>query len=315
MDNKARRLVIIAGMHRSGTSLLANILHTLGFSLGDNLIPAPEYDNALGYWEPQEVVDLHEALFKAMHLRSDDCDIFPAGWQGSAPAQQAKNTITQWLGTFSDQNRFIAVKDPRICRFLPLWTEVAKEQGFDVSFVLPIRNPLEVALSLAKRGDEYRDTQRSLLWWLAHVLEAERNSRGHKRVVYIYPELIENWQDVAERIARNLEFSWPEEYTYVGEKIENIVSPTLYRNQQSSDALNAIDQLGWAAQVFDMFSLHSAGKDELNLGQLDKIYEQLVDFLEPLKGGKFTPHGSDEEIKQLEKAIMVQNAPWWKRLF
>ncbi len=43
----------------------------------------------------------------------------------------------------------IAVKEPRICRFAPLYSELLAEQGYECLFVLPLRNPLAVIASLA----------------------------------------------------------------------------------------------------------------------------------------------------------------------
>lgn len=46
----------ILGMHRSGTSALAQVVHLLGADIGKNedLIPA-EPANAAGYWERRDV--------------------------------------------------------------------------------------------------------------------------------------------------------------------------------------------------------------------------------------------------------------------
>ena len=49
---EAQRAICIAGAHRSGTSMLARLLHACGLYLGpkDALMP-PQADNPDGFWE------------------------------------------------------------------------------------------------------------------------------------------------------------------------------------------------------------------------------------------------------------------------
>ena len=51
--------LVVLGMHRSGTSLLANLLGRLGASYGGPLIQA-HVDNPGGYWEHAEIVSIHD---------------------------------------------------------------------------------------------------------------------------------------------------------------------------------------------------------------------------------------------------------------
>ena len=51
--------LIISGMHRSGTSLIAGMLAQAGVDLGDRLVPAAR-DNPLGFFEDADFVAFHE---------------------------------------------------------------------------------------------------------------------------------------------------------------------------------------------------------------------------------------------------------------
>ena len=53
--------LLITGMHRSGTSATARVLHHAGLDLGDRLL-APTLDNALGYYEDVEFCELNLTL-------------------------------------------------------------------------------------------------------------------------------------------------------------------------------------------------------------------------------------------------------------
>ena len=57
----SQRLIVVAGMHRSGTSAFARALEVFGISLQGRLRPSAE-DNLKGFWEDQDIVDLNEAL-------------------------------------------------------------------------------------------------------------------------------------------------------------------------------------------------------------------------------------------------------------
>lgn len=68
--------VIILGMHRSGTSIIAGVLHTLGVYMGNKFIGA-HWSNLLGHFENIEFVRLNDKILKNAggswdnHLRKD----------------------------------------------------------------------------------------------------------------------------------------------------------------------------------------------------------------------------------------------------
>ena len=43
--------VIVLGMHRSGTSALAGLLHELGLEMGSSLMSGRADENEKGFWE------------------------------------------------------------------------------------------------------------------------------------------------------------------------------------------------------------------------------------------------------------------------
>lgn len=54
-------LVLVMGMHRSGTSLLGGVLQRLGLSLPGEVIAADQH-NPAGYFEWDQVVEIQENL-------------------------------------------------------------------------------------------------------------------------------------------------------------------------------------------------------------------------------------------------------------
>ena len=103
---------------------------------------------------------------------------------------------------YGDAPMFV-VKDPRICRFFPLWRNVIKSFGAELRVVLMIRNPLEVTRSLAQR-DEFSLRYSSQLW-LRHVLDAEFETRNCKRALVTYSGFMNDWMKATKEIEGKLD--------------------------------------------------------------------------------------------------------------
>ena len=61
------KVLIVLGMHRSGTSLTTNWLYDCGLDVGDNLYGASEY-NKKGYYEDVSFLNLHKRILKELGL-------------------------------------------------------------------------------------------------------------------------------------------------------------------------------------------------------------------------------------------------------
>ena len=62
------RLIVVLGMHRSGTSTIARALQTMGVSLGDKLMPAADGDNPKGFFEDTDIYALNVEMLHALQL-------------------------------------------------------------------------------------------------------------------------------------------------------------------------------------------------------------------------------------------------------
>lgn len=179
--------LLVAGMHRSGTSALTGTLSLLGFKLGERLLP-PSEDNPKGFYENADVVALHERLLSALGSSWDDPRPLPEGWSGSGAAERATADIKALvLDNFEDVARW-AVKDPRICRFLPIWRRALAEVGVSACVLMMVRHPWEVATSIEKRN-EWGVPLGELLW-LRYVFDAVAGSEGWPTAVLRYQDLL-----------------------------------------------------------------------------------------------------------------------------
>ncbi len=179
--------IIVLGMHRSGTSATAGALAALGLHLGDRLVPAAT-DNPHGYFENADAVSVSENLLAALDRSWDDVRELPRDWVDSIAASDTATAIRARILPALREQRPWALKDPRMCRLLPLWRRLLAEQNVQTACVLVLRHPHEVAASLHAR-DRMPAVQAQLLW-LRHVFESIAGSVGLQRVVLPYASLL-----------------------------------------------------------------------------------------------------------------------------
>jgi hypothetical protein len=216
-----QRLLLLLGMHRSGTSALAGLLQSHGFQ-GPREVPPADANNPSGYWEPQRIVACHTALLEQLGSSWDDPLLPDGALQGEqgllgeqlpAALDQLEQALEQAFPVHPGQAPGVAlVKDPRQCRLQPLWAALIEAHQIEAAAVLVVREPLAVVASLQAR--DQLPVNRSLLLWLQHTLEAERHSRPLPRLVVSYHQLLAAPEAVLEQV-RQL---WPAEVLQPQEK-------------------------------------------------------------------------------------------------
>jgi GT2 family glycosyltransferase len=245
--------LVVLGMHRSGTSALTGMLHHLGVALGSRLMAATP-DNPRGYWEHSDIVAVHERLMTALGWGWDDIRSLPAGFEREEPAQTARSELAAILHRDFAGAPLWGLKDPRLCRLMPLWAAQFAEERVEPRYLLAVRHPLDVAESLSAR-DGMNPAWGALLW-LGHLLDAERASRGAKRVIVHYEDLVgaSGWRDTAARVAAEFRVDWPQSGAAAEAAVEAFLAPEL-RRQRGSDAAGAAGgRLGrWVGSVYEAF--------------------------------------------------------------
>ena len=195
-----RRAILVLGMHRSGTSALTRIIGHLGASLPFD--PMPETaDNPCGYWESRSIARFNNRLLESAGTRWNDDAPLPDAWFADpARAADEDEAATLLAAAFGDAT-LLVLKDPRVCRLLPLWRNVLARGGIESCAVIALRDPGEVARSLQARLEDaaFRPAavaapERGLLLWLRYVLDAEARSRDMPRTVIDYSALVADWR-------------------------------------------------------------------------------------------------------------------------
>ena len=166
-------LILVVGMHRSGTSLLGSILQALGVSMPGPLIEGDAH-NPEGYFERADITALQEELLIDLDRwwpsEMGPCPL-PEGWLDSARGQRAAACLRRLLlADLQQQQRPWAIKDPRSSLLMPLWHQVARELNLPLRLVLAIRHPAEVITSLLNRDTASTGMSlgRAQALWLRH---------------------------------------------------------------------------------------------------------------------------------------------------
>lgn len=215
---RRRCALVVLGMHRGGTSAVAGMLHRLGVDFGPRLMPA-NADNPAGYYEHNDVVNLHDRFLGRLGAGWDDPfppEFDPEVWPDLAPAPGLVPYREELLAIlrrdFAGQNGRPAastwgVKDPRLCLLLPWWAPQWAPLDSEPRFIIVLRSPDAVAASLGLR-DGFSPVKSQLLW-LQHLLRAERHTRGQPRCFLDYDDFLADWRGTLNRVGTVLGVPWP----------------------------------------------------------------------------------------------------------
>jgi hypothetical protein len=221
-------VIIVLGMHRSGTSSVAGVLTKLGGVAPGTLYP-PDSGNARGYFESAHFMHLHDELLASAGSCWDDWRKFNPAWYRSPAADSYKQRAKEIFEAEFGNATLPILKDPRICRFVPFWLGVLKEMNVAPRIVIPIRSPLEVAHSLKKRNA--MSLTKGLLLWLRHVLDAEAQTRSTARSIFTLDQFLSDWQSVSDKISLDNGFAWSRLSDRSVHEVEQFLSSELVHNK------------------------------------------------------------------------------------
>ena len=193
---------------------------------------------------------MHDRILESVGKSWEDFGPFPDSWHTSEAARGFRQEILAVLERdFATASVFV-VKDPRICRLVPLWTSVLESFGAEAVFLVAFRNPLEVARSLEAR-DGF-GLSKSLLMWVRHVVDAERGSRGSRRAFVSYEALLRDWRTVVRRVGRELSIEWPAPSPALDAAAEAFLDRSM-RHQESTrdEARHRGEILEWARSLYE----------------------------------------------------------------
>ncbi|WP_145999027.1 hypothetical protein [Oceanicoccus sp. KOV_DT_Chl] len=139
-----KQLLIVCGMHRSGTSLISRSLSKTGLSFGSTYIADQPFINRDGFYEDKRVVAINEKILgRNKH-----------SWWSIEPFFDHNSDVSiadirELLKTIDEP--YYAIKDPRLCLTIDLWLKAAALELITTKIVWVERCVESIALSLYRR--------------------------------------------------------------------------------------------------------------------------------------------------------------------
>ena len=233
-SSNSRSMIIVAGMHRSGTSVITRVMNLCGATLSDSLLLPLESENERGFWECPKIMELHDEIFESFGFTWSSLAAIPPEWFSSAEAAKYKERLKAILNEQYGEFQLGVIKDPRICKLIPLWESLFSEMSINTHYIISVRNPLEVIKSLKFRNEFKRRYALSL--WFVHLRSLEEATRSLNRVFVRYEDILTDYVSVIEYINRFLGIKLDPAAADVEEQVGSFLSNSLrHHNFDSSD--------------------------------------------------------------------------------
>lgn len=265
--------LVILGMHRSGTSALAGALAHAGIDAGPHLLPADPLVNARGFWEHADVVAIHDRLLAQLGSVWSDVRELPPAWWQRADIEPHQRALVSTLSHDFGNTPLWLLKDPRICRLLPMWTNVFQDLGLKPLYISMLRDPIEVTMSLGARDGIGQE--RAAVLWLLHVLDAEAQIRLYGGLRVTYAELLRDWRSTMQKIFHCLstqDLDWESK----SEAISAFLEPDLRRQRNAQ--VGSAKLTGLTAIAADLYRGLTEGHDVVSDGELEMIRHRITEY-------------------------------------
>ena len=198
-------VICIAGMHRSGTSMIARMLNICGVHLGEekDLIP-PAGDNPEGFWENDKFRIINEEILACFNGSWDLPPLFGDGWTKDPRLLHIHSRASKLIKEFSAYHLW-GWKDPRNSLTLPFWQ--AHISGLKI--IVCLRNPYDVYLSLSRRG--YASNTFSYALWLTYSQQLLAAAEDENRIITHFDSYFHDPQSELRRLLNFLQIEADDE--------------------------------------------------------------------------------------------------------
>jgi hypothetical protein len=271
-----RPIVLVLGMHRSGTSLCSHILSALGVDMADKIAgpgnASVTADNPRGHWERWEIVEFHDRILGLFNRDYWGCFhdfALPVAWWADPRVAQIRREIVSFLEQRMGEGYF-GFKDPRMVRLMPVWQQIFNELKLAPRVVLCLRNPAQVARSLHARDGldpeigEYR--------WLVHLVDFFRYANSYDFCTVEHEGWFSDPSANLEKLRQFLDLQWQQSESDLALVLSGIIDPAA--RHDDSEHREASQPL-----VRSLYKLaRSAGQDGGARDQIAYLVSQFVGF-------------------------------------
>jgi hypothetical protein len=223
---RKRPIVVVLGMHRSGTSLCSHLLSAAGVDMVDEITETQ--DNPKGHWERWEIVRLQDrilALFDRAYLGRYHDFPLPVAWWADPRVQSIKREIIMFLRERMRDEALFGFKDPRTVRLLPIWHQIFKELNLNPRIIFCLRNPFQVARSLKDR--DRLDIEFGEYRWLIYMADFFRYIHTTDMCIIEYEEWFTGPAVNFGKMLRFLNMEWEQSDADLRNVLSEVIDPRL----------------------------------------------------------------------------------------
>jgi hypothetical protein len=250
---QSRVAVFVLGPYRAGLRDAVRMFTRFGCALSKSPVGATPAD-AVGFGDSPEVLRLNDRLLTTLDSRWDSCLPFGTDWLQSPIADTMQNEARAILRSeYADEALFV-IKDPRMCRTANLWFDACAAEAIVPVVAIGLCDPERLAAALVAQDRISRE--QALLLWVRLMLDAERQSRGRKRVVLALPVSPADWPDLARACAAGFGIIWP-----VQPRILAAASTLAAKDQDPAPETGSAERgsvprlpIRWVPQVYEILS-------------------------------------------------------------
>jgi hypothetical protein len=250
-------------------------MHAIGVNLGQDLMPANEW-NAAGYWESLKIYETHGKILKELNCNWHNPPLsLPVNWWRKSSIQELKSELLEFVRSECDRtDKICGFKDPRTAILLPLWQEIFDELQLEPHYILAVRHPGSVAASLSRRNGLSSSHSETL--WLKTNLDALSYTRNHLRAIVDYDRWFDSGLEQARTVVDSLNLSGSISETQIAEAVNQVVLPRL---RHHSCKQNAVCSLIVAKFYSLLYQATTNGKISDEISPITETIEKAMDLL------------------------------------
>lgn len=234
--------IVILGMQRSGTSAVAGALTRLGVNMGpdDGFFPE-DSNNSAGYFELRALTTFSHKCLTFFQMSVASTQPLPEAWTNYPQARILIDELKALLKNHFSESPLWGFKQPIASIIWPIYAQALIELDLNPSFVICVRNPMEVMSSEANWVYAPGGRQlapfgaKAIGVWMNYTFSALDAAKHADLTVVPYKDFISNPRHFLERIV-NKSTAWkPSESAW--ETAVQSVNPALKHHQNGVDSL------------------------------------------------------------------------------
>jgi hypothetical protein len=224
-----------------------------------------------------------------------------------------KTSATRLLKERMAETENWGFKDPRTSLLLPFWQPIFRELNLNDHYVIALRNPLASAASYQKaRGT---DLEEGVYLWLLHLIPAIDQTRGKKRALVSYDEMLKDPRQQLARMRQQLGIILSEDLNEIDEYATKFLDKKLDHHGFTTDDLKTHPAALIAPIVADMYALLlRVASDEISLesAEFESEWQKIkavFTTMQPIYRYIDAIMKRNKELER-ERRIIYKSVPW-----